>query len=67
LGDLVDFLAYKKRREIKEEVYGSYTAWITLRFLRHSKGATSRYGLALEAQQDRSYYLYTYFFPDFDW
>lgn len=67
MGDLIDFLAYKRRKEIKEQLYGSYTYWVSRRFLRHANGATSRYDVAVEAQQDRNYYLYRYFFPDYDW
>ena len=69
MGDLIDFLAYKEKKRIREQCYQSYTAWVTHRFLAAgaANGATSRYDLAVEKQQDGKFYLFRYFFPDFDW
>jgi hypothetical protein len=60
-------MKYKKRKEIREAVYGSYTAWVAIRFLSCASRSTSRYEFALEAQQEGGFYLYRYFYPDFDW
>jgi hypothetical protein len=60
-------MKYKKRKELREAVYGSYTAWVAIRFLHYECRSTSRYELAVEAQQGRGFYLYRYFYPDFDW
>jgi hypothetical protein len=67
MGDVIDFLERKRRKEIRELVYGSYSYWVARSFLRHSNSATSKYDVAVEAQQDGRFYLYKYFFPDFDW
>jgi hypothetical protein len=67
LGDLIDLVAYRKRKDVREAVYGSYTAWVTSRFLHRAYRGTSRYDLAVEAQREGEFYLFSYFFPDFDW
>ena len=69
MGDLIDFVAYKTRKLMKRQSFGSYEMWITQRFLAAGagNGVTSRYDLAVEQQQEEDYYLFRYFFPDFDW
>ena len=68
MGDLIDFLAYKEKKRIREQCYQSYTAWVAHRFLAAgANGTTNRYDLAVEEQREGGFYLYKYFFPDFDW
>lgn len=67
MGALISLIDYKKKKYHKEVVYGSYTEWVARRFRGHHSGATSRYDLAVEEQQDDGFYLFKYWFPDYDW
>ena len=69
MGDVIDLLEFKKKKVERERFYGSLEAWVTHRFLQAGagNGITSKYELAVEEQQEGDYYLYKYWFPDFDW
>lgn len=66
MGDVIDFLEYKRQKELRRKVYTSYKTEND-RLCLFQGIVVTRYQLALEKQLYGEYALYKYFFPDFDW
>lgn len=66
MGDVIDFLSYKRQKELRLKIYSIYNDEQN-RLFQPIGIAVTRYEFALEKQLDGDYFLYKYFFPDFDW
>jgi hypothetical protein len=69
MGDVIYIEEYKRAKRLRETAFQDFPDEVVRLAVIGSYRPLDRYGFALEKQQDcgEGYYLFKYFFPDFDW